>query len=837
MGQASACQLFTELSLALGFYTRMAIEPSLGILAHDLRYAVRGLMRSRISTLVAVVALALGIGAGTAVFSVVDRILFRSLPYRQAERLVSFGMVAPIVPQEFMLTYDYLDWRESQTPFETMGAWLAGVRDCDINDTAPLRLGCARIDSSLLPTLGAEPVLGRNFTRGEEKPNAPKTAIITNGLWTRRFGQDPGIVGKTIRLDGQSFAIAGVLPPFFELPSLEKVDILLPHVFDEPEQRSRRSAIVAFAVGRLKPGVGEAQAIAALQPLFNKSLEAVTPSFRKDVKLRMRPLRDRQVQDARLASWVLLASVLAVVLIACANVANLLLARAAARERELAVRAALGASRGRLVRQALTESTLLALIGGAAGCALAFGLLRFFVTIAPGGIPRLHEAGVDLRVLLFTLALSVVCGVLFGLAPAFRTPRVETLAEGRSVGTGRHLFRQVLVAVQLCVSLVLLAGAGLLLRSLWNLENQPLGMRTESTIAAEVTLGRALYPQPAERLAFFETLEQRLRRIPGVEDVALTESLPPLGNSMGSMLYAAIEVEGRPRFTDGTGGIVVSRSVTPRYFSVLRIPILQGRPFEEEDRDPHRKVIILSDALARRLFPGENPLGKRIRPGLRGDFLTVVGVAGNVKNSGLVERENPEYYVVRQHSPEGIPASAIALVRTRMRAEPMMVPMIGWMRAEIAALDATLPVGLETMEQHVGKLAERPRFNALLLGLFAGIGLLLAAIGLYGVISFLVTERSQEIGVRMALGATPREISRLVLGQAAAWIAAGALLGGVGSLFAVRLLEHMLFHVSAKDPWTLAAAVAMLMTVGLMAAWLPSRRAARVDPMQVLRQQ
>ena len=813
------------------------MERQLDILAHDLRYAVRSLVRARISTSVAIVALALGIGAGTAVFSVVDRILFRSLPYPQADRLVSFGMVAPIVPQEFMLTYDYLDWRETQSPFESTGSWIMPVRDCDLNDRAPLRLECVRIDSTLLPTLGTQPVLGRNFTRDEEKPNAPKTAIISSGLWRRRFGQDPGILGKTIRLDGQSVAIAGILPAQFELPTLEPVDILLPQVLDEPEQRSRRTAIVAFAVGRLKPGVSPPQAVAALEPLFHKSLEAVTPSFRKEVKLRMRPLRDRQVQDAKLASWVLLGSVLAVVLIACANVANLLLARAAARERELAVRAALGAGRGRLVRQALTGSTLLALAGGAAGCALAFGLLRFFVTIAPGGIPRLHDAAVDLRVLLFTIALSLLCGILFGLAPAFRRPRVETLGEGRSVGTGRHLFRQVLVAIQLCVSLVLLAGAGLLLRSLWNLQNQPLGMSTESTITAEVTLGRAMYPSPGDRLAFFENMEQRLRRIPGVEEVAIAESLPPLGNSMGSMLYAAIEVEGRPRFTDGTGGMVVWRSVTPRYFSVLRIPILQGRPFEEQDRDANRKTVILSDALARRMFPGENPLGKQIRPGLRGDFLTVVGVAGNVKNSGLVERENPEYYLPRKHSPEGMTAAAVALVRTRMRPEAMMAPMSGWMRAEIASIDPTLPVNIGTMDQRVAKLAERPRFNALLLGIFAGMGLLLAAIGLYGVISFLVTERSPEIGVRMALGATPGEIFRLVLGQAAAWIAAGALLGGIGSLFAVRLLEHMLFQVSANDPWTLVASLAMLLIVGLTAAWVPSRRAARVDPMQVLRQQ
>jgi predicted permease len=811
----------------------MASDRQLGILAHDVRYALRSLMRSRTFTLAAVVALALGIGAGTAVFSVVDRILFRSLPYPRADRLVSLGMVAPIVPREFMLSYDYLDWRDSQTPFESMGAWVDGLRDCDLNDTRPVRLRCASVDSTLLQTLEIKPVLGRNFTRQEEKPNAPKTAIVSYDLWRSRFAESPGAVGKTIRLDGQSVTIVGVLPPQFELPALEPTDILVPHVLDEPEQRSRRLAILLSSVARLKPGINPAQAAAELHPLFDKSLESVTPSFRKDVKLRLRPLRDRQVQDSRLASWVLLGSVLAVLLIACANVANLLLARAATREREFTVRAALGAGRGRLVRQALTESTLLALAGGAAGCALAFALLRFFIAIAPAGIPRLHQAGVDMRVLLFTLLLSLVCGVLFGLAPALQIPRPETLAGGRSLVGGRLLFRQLLVAIHICISLVLLAGAGLLLRSLWNLQNQPLGMRPDHVVTAAVTLGRTSYPRPAQRLAFFEEMEQRLRRIPGAGEVALADSLPPAGNSMGSMLYAAIDVRGRPRFTDGTGGPVAWRAVTPRYFSVLGIPILRGRSFQEEDRDPNRNVVILSDRLARRMFPGENPLGGQIRPGRQGEWLSVVGVAANVKNSGLIEADNPEYYVPRKHTPENMRAGATAVIRTAI-APPALAKSV---QAEIAALDATLPVTVETMERRVGKFAERPRFNALLLGIFASLGVLLAAIGLYGVISFLVAQREREIGVRMALGATPGAITRMVLKQAALWTTAGAALGALGSLFAVRMLGRLLFHVSAADPWTFAAAVAVLLGVALVAAWIPSRRAAHLDPMQVLRRE
>ena len=482
----------------------MALKRHLGTVARDVRLAARDLIRNRTFTVAAILALTLGIGAGTAVFSVVDRILFRSLPYRQADRLVSFGMVAPIIPQEFMLGYDYSDWRDAQTPFEAMGAEYAGVADCDLNDTRPQRLRCARADSELLPTLGTALVVGHGFTRADERRDAPAIALISSALWRSRLGGDAAAIGKSIRVDGRDVTIAGVLPPDFELPTLERPDIVMAQALDDPEQKARRSTIPLYCVARLKPGVTPAQAEAGLRPLFEQAMLAVPPSFRKDVSMRVRWLRDRQIQDARLASWVLLGSVLAVLLIACANVANLLLARAAVRERDHAIRMALGAGRGTLVRQALTESALLALTGGAAGCALAFGLLRVLTATAPESIPRIREASLDLRVLLFTIAVSLVCGALFGLLPALQRPRMETLGAGRSAATGGHRLRQALVAAQICVSLVLLTGAGLLLRSLWNLQNQPLGIRTEGTITAAVTLGRTAYGEGQKRQAFFE---------------------------------------------------------------------------------------------------------------------------------------------------------------------------------------------------------------------------------------------------------------------------------------------------------------------------------------------
>jgi putative ABC transport system permease protein len=638
------------------------------------------------------------------------------------------------------------------------------------------------------------------------------------------------VLGKNIRVDGQDVTVVGVLPPDFELPTLDRPDLVFPQMLGDTDQTARRFTIPLYCVGRLKPDVTQQQALAMLDPLFQQAVLAVPAAFRKDVSLRMRDVRDRGVHDARLASWVLLGAVLAVLLIACANVANLLLARAAARERDAAIRVALGAGRGRLVWQALTESALLAAIGGAAGCALAFGLLRAFTAMGPEGIPRLNEARLDARVLLFTLAVSLVSGLLFGAAPALRRARMEALGSGRSAAPGGSRLRHVLVAAQIGVSLMLLTGAGLLLRSLWNLENQPLGIQPGGALTASVTLGRTLYPDPSKRLAFFESMEQRLRNIPGVE-VAISDSLPPFNEMTRSTLYGAINVRGRAEYSNGTGGNVTWRSVSPSYFSVLRIPIRRGRAFEEADRDPDRNVVILGEALSKRMFPNQDPMGQQIQPGKMGPWRTVVGVVDDVKNNGLLERSDPEFYVPRKHSADGLGYGATAIVRTA-GSDRALAP---WVRSQLAALDAALPVGIAPLSEKIGKLAERPRFNAVLLGLFASVGLLLAAVGLYGVISFLVTQRTGEIGIRMALGATPGSVTRLVLGRAAVWTAGGAAVGIAGSIAVARLLDRMLFGVSSKDPWTLAAASAALFAIGLAAAWAPARRASRVDPMQALR--
>jgi putative ABC transport system permease protein len=805
---------------------------------NDVRYALRGFRRNPIFALTAILTIGLGIGATTAVFSVVDRILFRSLPYPGAERLVFLGMAAPIEPREFLLGADYLEWRAHQTPFEAMTSW-SGISECDLTEQDPVRLTCAQVEASFLPTLGVQPLLGRNFTREEDRPNAPRVVLLSHGLWQSRFGGERSAVGATISLDGQRTRVVGILPANFEFPTLVQIDVMVPQALDDVAEQRPNTRAVLRVLARLKPGVNSIQAQAALDPLFQQSLRFVPPQFRKEVKLRVRSLHDLQIQDARLASWVLLAAVAAVLLIACANVANLLLARSTSRQREFAVRLALGARPVRLIRQTLTESLLLGLIGGGVGCVLADLLLRFFVVIAPNGILRLQQAGLDGRVLLFAVAVSLLSGLLFGLAPALRRPELKALTGSRSTGASRNFFRQSLVAAQIAGSLILLSGASLLLRSFWNMLNLPLGMRTDSVLTASVMLGQQRYAHPPQRLAFFEEVEARLRRLPGVVALAVSDSLPPGGRAQAT-IYSRLDVAGRAPLSEGTGGMVVWRSVTPEYFSALNIPIVSGRGFQEVDRNSSENSVILSASLARRLFPDRDPLLARIRPGGVGPWLTVIGIAGDVANAGLNTQNDPEYYIVRKHGlnlesntpvpPEG-QRSANVIFRTSI--DPQAVA--AWVRSEIAAIDPSLPISFESMGQRVGKLAQRPQFNAFLLSLFAGLAVLLAAIGLYGVMSFLVVQRTQEIAIRMALGATPRQVMIRVLAQAGRWVIAGILLGLIGSHSALHLLGNMLFGAPERDPLTLGVAVALLVVVAFLAASFPAWRASHVDPMVALR--
>jgi putative ABC transport system permease protein len=807
----------------------------------DVRYALRGFRRNPTFTLTIVLTLMLGIGATTAVFSVVDRILFRSLPYGHADRLVSLGLVHSLETQEFMLGSFYYDWRNNQTAFESMTSESAVTRECDLSDSNPAQLRCPRIESNFLTTLGVAPILGRNFLPEETGPNRPKVALISYGLWLTHYGLEPGILNQTIDIDGNPTRIIGVLPKDFEMPRLQAADVLLPVDADEATDRKVNSGLGGpkRVYALLKPGVNIQQATAALQPLFQQTLNSIPAEIRSDVHLRIRSLRDRQMQDVRQTAWILFGVALAVLLIACANVASLLTARGVARARELAVGSALGASRARLACQSLTEAFLLAICGALAGFALAEGLLRLFVAIAPAGIPVIAQARLDMRIMCSTIAVSVVCGALTGLVPALQRPAARMLA-GRSItAAAKASARQWLVVGQIAASMVLLAGATLLLRSFLNLQDQPLGMRYDNTLTVSITLGEHNYPTAEQMLTFFQQLKTRLQYGPGVSLVAVADSLPPAANANGRR-HESIAVPGRPASNEGSGGPVTFRWVSPDYFNALDIPILQGLGFNEEEVTSSDHFMILSKYLATRLFPGGSAVGKRLqmdKQDPRAPLYTVVGIAANVKNRGLAEEDEPEYYLLRRNRAEdwdrnGVwGRTSVIVIRTTLPPDAISP----WIRSQVAALDPALPVDIATLHQRVSKLADAPRFRAVLVTCFAATGLLLAVIGLYGVISFLVGQRTQEIGVRMALGATRADILTLVMKSGLRLILAGTFVGLLAALALSRFLSSLLFSVGTHDPFVFAIVTLLLVFVALIATLIPAASAVRVDPTVSLR--
>jgi putative ABC transport system permease protein len=809
----------------------------------DVRYALRSFRRSPGLALTVLGLTAVGIGATTAVFSVVDRVLFRSMPYEAPERLVTLGISLPMVEFDFLTAYTYRELRRDPSPLEAIASW-SGVSHCDLTENQPVRLDCARVEAAFLPLLGVAPFMGRGFTEAEDQPAAPPVAIVSHGLWKSRFGGRQDAVGQSMALDGRQVRVIGVLAADFELPGLERADILLPQAIPANVAPGVRPLRI---YGRLRPGATLEQAreaIASWKPLLSE----IPPQARKDVSLRLRSLRDLRAGDFRLESWTLLAAVMAMLLIACANAANLLLARSMSRQRELAIRVALGAGRARIARQALTESLVLAVAGGLAGCVLAAFLVNLFVWIAPAGIPHLSAASLDMRVLLFALAASLACGVGFGMAPALRTPRPEALTGTRTTGRRSLAARHVLVGAQLAVSLVLLTSAGLLLESLWKRQSVELGIRTDRMATAQLTPG-ARYAQPAARLAFYEGLEKRFAGLPGVEAAALSDSLPP-GGTPRTQPFFGLQAEGRPPAQEGTGGTVTWRSVTPDYFRALGIRILRGRGFNEEDRAASARSIVLSETLARRLFPDGEPVGRRMRrfraggpprpgapraPEASDTWYTVIGVAADARNMGLTDGNNPEYYVVRRRA-AGAWEDAPPVSSLIVRGAGSEAAVASWIRAELTAADPQLPAVIRSFDEHVGELAARPRFQAVLLAMFAGIGLLLAASGLYGLVSYLAVQREREIGVRLSLGATPRQIAGMMIGHAFRWTIGGVLGGLAGSALAARALRGLLFQVSPADPLAWSGAMLLLLMLALGAALLPSLRAASLDPSITLRQ-
>jgi predicted permease len=574
----------------------------------DLRHALRLLARDRGFALAAIVSLALGIGATTAVFSVVDRILFRSLPYAAPDRLVSIGLAAPMLPYDFMFGAGYLDFRTHQNAFEAVTSW-TGVNDCDLTTGEPARLSCAAVESTFLSTLGIAPVLGRSFTAEEDRPNQPASVLISYGLWQSRFAARSDAVGQTISLDGQAARVVGVLPRDFETPTLARADLVVPQALDDAALQRAVSGRPLRVIARLRSDTTVAQAQAAADLVLKRALAlaGAPKNLAREVKPHVRTLRDMRVGDAKSIAWVLFGCVLAVLLLACANVANLLLARVVTRRHELSVRAALGASRTRLIQQAITESLSLSMLGGVCGVGLAYALLRLLVQAAPQGIPQLAQASLDARVVIFTVLCSVASGLIFGLGPALATPHRETLSSNRSTARSGGGLRQALIVAQLAFSLALLTSAGLLIHALWTFQQIPLGMDTQHVLTASVSLSAQRYPAAPKKLAFAEELEQRLRNTAAFSDVAISDSNPP-NVPLRSKPLATQQIDGRAQSAPAQG-TVVWRAITPEYFHTLGIPIRKGRSFTDQDRDIARGVVIVSESMAQRLFRNSDPVG------------------------------------------------------------------------------------------------------------------------------------------------------------------------------------------------------------------------------------
>lgn len=812
-------------------YRERASLPWLESVVRDVRYAVRGFRRNPVFTVTVIATLALGIGATTAVFSVVDRILFRSLPYAHDDRIVSLGLVQSLEKQEFMLGGFFYDWRDNQTPFEAIASQGTMLHACDLVEANPAQLNCIHAQAGFLPLLGISPVLGRNFLPEEDRPNGPRVALISYGLWLDHYNRDAGILNRMIDLDGSPARVIGVLPKGFELPTLQAPDVMLPLALNEGLERKALPGSPMRAFARLRPGVSIAQSKAEMEPLFLRTQGWIPQEIRRDFHLSIRSLRDRETKDVQPTAWILLGSVLAVLLIACANVTSLMMARGEARERELAVRSALGASRGRLIRQTLTEAALLSTVGAALGMALAEVLLRIFLSIAPTGIPFLKRAGLDFRIALFTVLLSMFCGVLSGLLPALQTSRAVALAARAAKSRKRTVLRRSLVVGQIAMGLVLLAAAALLLRSYQNMEEQNLGIETQGVLTARIALPAFRYNTTQKRMEFYLKVEAAMRRLPGIRAVSFSDSVPPGGWNSG-FRYSDLAAEGKLHPAQGTGGSVVSRVVTPDYFQAFNIPIVRGRSFTEEDRKAGDNRVVLSRLLASRMFPGEDPVGKSVQRGHDGTWDMVVGVAENVKNNGLTEQDEPEIYFLRRSvtGDWGMPAP-VMIVDAAVRPKTVAP----WVRSQIAGIDPTVPVETEAFSQNVSRLADRPRFETALLGFFASCGLLMAVIGLYGVIAFVATQRTQEVGVRMALGATRADILRLIAAEGLRLIVLGDVIGLAAALSAAHLFKSLLFHVGAYDPASFIGVTVLLALVALAATLIPARAAMKTDPMAALR--
>ena len=809
----------------------MRWRQALEALGQDLRFAGRQLWKSPGFTSIVVLTLALAVGATTSIFSVVNGVLLQPLPFPQPERLVRVFPVYKDGHRDVFSPPNFTDWSAASRTITAAAAFNDGTVNLSGDGGEPERLEGAFVGAPFFAILGAHPLAGRWFAPGEDQPGAPRVAVISEDLWQRRFGRSRGALGRTIALNGQPHTVIGVVAHNDELPA--KTDVWVPLVFAEGQMKSR-GAYYLDAIARLAPGAtlekGRAEAA-----VIGKNLETQYPAANAGYRLSMAPLQELMVGDVRVPLLVLLGAVLSVLLIACVNVANLLLVRAAAREGEVAIRTALGAGRGRIVRQLLTESLVLALAGGAAGLGLAVWVTKGLVALAPPQTPRLGEVGLHAPVLLFALAITLVTGVLFGLAPAIQASRpdlVGALKEGArgSRGRGATRARNVLVIAEVALAVVLLAGAGLLLRSFARLQDVELGFRPQQAVTFRLSLPDAQYKEDPQVSAFVDRLMERVERLPGVTSAGAGGYAMPLD---GSVFTLSFSVEGRPPAPPGQEDAMRVGVVTPGFFRALGVPLLKGRALTEHDRDGAPQVILLNAAAARRYFPGESPLGKRIKLGWshngnrRGG--EIVGIVGDYRQGSLDKEAEPQVFLPYGQAP--ITGMSVVL---RTASDPSAV--VAAARAQVRELDASLPVfRLQTLTDLVAASASQPKFYLLLLGGFAAVALALAAVGIYGVIAFAVRQRTQEIGIRMALGATRPRVQRMVVRQGMVLAGLGALAGLAGAFLATRWMRSLLYEVSATDPPIYASVALVLVAVAALASWLPARRAAQTEPQLAIR--
>ena len=792
-------------------------------LAQDIRYALRVLAKSPGFTVVAILTLALGIGANTAIFSVVNSVLLRPLPYPDSSRIVTTD------GNESMPDMD--DIRAQAKSFDAIGS--RSVQHLDyIGGAAPIQVFVIAGDAGMYQVLGALPEIGRMIGAEDDVSGAAPVVVLSHAFWMTQFGGDPAAVGKQIQLSGIGYTVVGVMKPDFWLPH-HPADAYSTLRIVYPVEAKERGVHILTAFMHLNPGVTLAQAQAEMSAI-DASLARSHPDHDAGVHRKLIPLLDSVVGDTRAVILIFLGAVGLVLLIACVNFANLLLARAAARQREIAIRSALGAATGRLVMQMLTESIILALAGGAAGIALAYAALNGLLALAPEDLPRLNTIAIDGRVLAFTVGISLLTGFAFGLLPAWSATRPnagDTLRDvGRTIAGSRASLRlrRVLVVSETALALVLLVGAGLLTRSFARIASVAPGFRTENILTLDLTLPASRYENLPEQIRFRTQLLDSLNAAPGLQAAMISEL--PLG---GDQVDHEVAIEGRP-IAPGKNPEVQTRTVLGDYFGIMRIPLLQGRAFNAEDRTGSLEVVVVNQAFVRKFFLNQNPIGARMGWALDKPikWKTIVGVVGDVKHFGLDQPDSPAAYGLYTQSDESWKRWMTLTVRSPRDPSSLAHEV----QLKIWAIDNALPTtGVMSMNAVVAKTLSPQRFNLVLLGIFAVVALVLAAVGIYGVIAYSVTQRTHEIGVRVAVGAQPRHVIELVLGESGRLVAAGTLIGLAGAVILTRFMASMLFGVTARDPITFIAVAVLLVAVALVASYIPARRALRVDPMIALR--